>query len=166
MKTTSIDQIYVTAQNLQRTQKKWHFHILTPECQLNTTDQYALILENISDQEIWVCYSAEPYMDVGQKLVQLLHGDDVVMTDTQDVQKPPSPQVKELLQRAKQMSQQGRFWHHHMLFPGCMFNNHEEKYVIVFEDQANQKIIESLSDKEPKSDLQHIERLFYSQQKK
>ena len=52
-----------------------------------------------------------------------------------------------------------------MLFPGCKYNKHGDKWVIVFEDMEKGEIIESISEDEPKSDLQHIEGLFYSQKK-
>lgn len=68
-------------------------------------------------------------------------------------------------QKAKQLNKSGKAWHHHMLFPGCMFNKHVGKYVIVFENKKAGEIIESISDDEPKGDLQHIETLFYKQKK-
>jgi len=111
-----------------------------------------------------VC-SDEPYLGVGRELVKLLHGDDVVKDEPEENIVPPSEQVGRLLVRAKQLTEKEKFWHHHMLFPGCKYNKHGNKWVIVFEDQEQGKIIESVSENEPKSDLQHIERLFYNQQK-
>lgn len=52
-----------------------------------------------------------------------------------------------------------------MLFPNCMFNKNKDKWAIIFEDQERNEIIESVTDKEPKTDLQYIESLFYSQKK-
>ena len=165
MKKTTIQDIEYRAKDLQGSGKKWHFHILTPDCQLNETDQYSLVLENTSDNEIWVCYSDEPYMDIGQKLVKILHGDDVVKENEEEKTQEPSSEVKRLLNRAKEINSQGKFWHHHMLFPGCRFNKHQGKFVIVFEDQENNEVVESMSDDEPKSDLQHIEGFFYAQKR-
>lgn len=166
MKNTTINQIIETAKRLSNEKKKWHFHILTPECQLNDSKSYALVLENTTDDETLVCYSDEPYMDIGKELVKLLHGENVV---TVDKQKPnevePSAQVKRILQRARQLNEKGESWHHHMLFPNCRFNKHKGKWTIVFEDKEKDEVIESVSDDEPKADLQHIETLFYQQKK-
>ena len=76
-----------------------------------------------------------------------------------------SEHVAKLLVRAKELTAHNIFWHHHMLFPGCKYNTHEGKGVIVFEDMETGEVIESVSDTEPISDLQHIEGLFYGQKK-
>lgn len=166
MKKTGVGELRQIAKELASSGKKWHFHILTPECQLNDSDKCAFVLENADDNEAWVCYSDQPQMDLGKELVKLLHGNDVVKGEGEEIEIPPSPQVKELLKRASDLNRRGKFWHHHMLFPGCRFNKYKGKYVIVFEDQEKGEIIESVSDGEPKCDLQHIERLFYSQKRK
>jgi hypothetical protein len=166
MKQATISQIKKKAKQLASAGKNWHFHILTPECQLNDKKSYALILENATDDEVLVCYSDEPYMDIGKELVKLLHGEDVVKDKNQQTEvTEPSPQVQEILKRAQQLNAAGKSWHHHLLFPGCRFNNHPDKWVIIFEDKEAGEIIESVSDNEPKEDLQHIETLFYQQKK-
>lgn len=166
MKNATIKEIKQKAKELVTTKKKWHFHILTPECQLNDEDNYALVLENTTDDESFVCRSDEPYMDIGKELVKLLHGDDVVDDKAQKVEKAePSEQVQKILSRAKQLNSEGKAWHHHMLFPNCRFNKHQGKWTIIFEDKESGEVIESVSDNEPKGDLQHIETLFYQQKK-
>lgn len=159
----TVEHIVHLAQQFAQAQKQWHFHILTPDCMLNTKKQYALILENVTDQQVHAVYADQPYMGVGQTLVQLLHGNDVLRDRGDELSVPPSPQVSKLLKRAQELSLQGLFWHHHMLFPGCQFNKHSDKWVIIFEDPATQELIESISEQEPKGDLQHIEALFYAQ---
>ena len=52
-----------------------------------------------------------------------------------------------------------------MLFPYCKFNKNKGKWTIIFEDKEKNEIIESITDTEPKTDLQYIEALFYSQKK-
>ncbi len=157
------NQLKQLAQQFAEQGKNWHFHILTPNCQLNETDKYALILENSTDNEFYVVYSDEPYMAIGQELVALLHGKDVIKDEFSINSVSPSEQVRRLLDRAKELTSKGVFWHHHTLFPGCKYNKHVGKWVIVFEDQEKGEIIESLTDDEPKSDLQYIEGLFYKQ---
>jgi len=162
----TIEEIKKLAVQFNLEYKKWHFHILTPECQLNDTDKYVLVLENTTDNKEYCVYSDEPYMDIGKELVQLLHGNDVIKSkeEKKDLD-PASKKVIEILKRAKELTEKNIFWHHHMLFPGCKFNKHQDKWVIVFEDPEKGNIIESVSDLEPKNDLQYIEDLFYKQKK-
>lgn len=160
MTTTQLKQI---ARQYAEQGKNWHFHILTPKCQLNEVDKYAIVLENTTDNEFYVVYSEDPQMEIGQELVALLHGKDVIKKASSKDSVSPSEQVQRLLDRAKQLTTKGVFWHHHTLFPGCKYNKHVGKWVIVFEDQEKGEIIESLTDDEPKSDLQYIEGLFYKQ---
>jgi len=128
----TINEIKSLAKQFAANHKRWHFHILTPDCQLNDSGKYALVLENVSDNQHFVVFSDEPYMDVGKELVALLHGADVIKEVTKEIPSPPSDQVAHLLTRAKELSQKGIFWHHHMLFPGCKYNKHENMWVIVF----------------------------------
>lgn len=167
MKQVSLENIQQAAKKLANTDKDWHFHILTPECQLNDQPKYALILENTSENQFLVHYSDEPAMDVGQQLVKLLHGDDVVGdTGVEESQSTPSSdKVKTILDKAEKMNQTGQFWHHHMLFPECKFNRHQGRWTIIFEDQDTGEVLESVSEDEPKSDLKLIKSLFYQQEK-
>jgi len=162
---TSIDQIKGLAKKLAVDKKSWHFHILTPECHLSTTEQYALIVENSTDKKTYACYSDKPYMGVGEVFVKLLHGDDVMQNKAKaEKLTSPSKPVKKLIKRAKKLNQQGKFWHHHMLFPDCIFND-SGKWLILFEDQDKDEVLKSATDNEPKSDLKHIETLFYNQKR-
>ena len=165
MKEISIEQIKVLAEKFSKNDTKWHFHILTPTCLLNTEKQYALVLEDTTNNNSYVCYSEKPYMGVGEVLVKLLHGNDVVKDKSEKKELSPSENVKKILKRANELSRKGVFWHHHMLFPDCIFNKDREKWAIIFEDPEKNMIIKSVSDKEPKSDLQHIEALFYKQKR-
>lgn len=161
----NIEDIKVQARQFSQDGKAWHFHILTPECLLNDTGMYALILENATDHAEQVVFSEEPYMGVGEELVKLLHGADVMKEDAGTKKISPSEHVAKILVRAKELTAHNIFWHHHMLFPGCKYNTHGGKWVILFEDTETGEVIESASDTEPKSDLQHIEGLFYAQKK-
>ena len=164
IKSTS-SQIVGIAESCAASMKSWHFHLMSPECLLNKTGKYALILENGTDHETYECLSESPYMDIGKNLVQLLHGNDVIKTEVEPKLLPPSPAVSKILVRAKQSNGRGKFWHHHMLFPDCAYNKNSGQWAIVFEDQENKEVIISLSDAEPKNDLQYIENLFYQQKK-
>ena len=163
---STLDEIMGYAYDFVAQKESWHFHILTPECMLNNTGRYALIIENTISGKSSVCYSDEPYMDVGKELVKLLHGDDVVSEETKDSNTTESSQaVQDIITRVRSLNEQGVSWHHHMLFPGCRFNNHSDMWVIVFEDKETGEIVESVTSREPKSDLVQIESLFYVQKK-
>lgn len=166
MKKAPIIKIKQKVKEFATAGKKWHFHILTPECQLNEEGNYALILENTSENESFIYRSDEPYMDIGKELVRLLHGDNIVKDDNRQTKvAEPSLLIQEILKRAKQLNDAGKSWHHHMLFPGCTFNKNQGKWTIIFEDKETGKVIESVSNDEPKKDLQYIEKLFYQQKK-
>lgn len=153
MQITSVEEIKKLAEQYSTAGNKWHFHILTPQCQLNKENKYALILENALNNTTHVCYSEEPYMSIGKELVRLLHGKDVIKNQQEKKKQPPSSGVEKLLIRAKQLNEQGKFWHHHMLFPYCRFNNNKNKWAIIFEEKENSEVIESVTDSEPKTDL-------------
>jgi hypothetical protein len=104
-------------------------------------------------------------MDIGKTLVQLLHGNDVIKTEAEPKLLPPSLEVIKIIKRAQDSNKAGKFWHHHMLFPDCIYNKNPGQWAIVFEDQVNKEVITSLSADEPKNDLQYIENLFYQQKK-
>lgn len=160
MQETNIDDIMQKARAFVAENKKWHFHMLTPDCMYNENGKHAFILENETDSESFVTYSDERYMEQGQELVKMLHGKDVVESATGS-----GGDIQEILEKAKKFNESGVQWHHHILFPNCIFNKHSGKWCIVFEDKEENRLIESLSDNEPKDNLKEIESLFYAQKK-
>ncbi|MGD8744531.1 MAG: hypothetical protein PVJ52_02980 [Candidatus Woesebacteria bacterium] len=109
MNEVSVNKIRSLANRFNKEGNKWHFHILTPECQLNDRDDYALVLESAVNNKSYVCYSKKPYMNIGEELVKLLHGDDVIK-DKKDGTSVPSSKVEKLLKRAKELNEKGHFW--------------------------------------------------------
>lgn len=164
MKSTSINTIVAHAKKANTSSQKWHFHILSPECDLNTKKQFALVFENTDTQETLVHYSANPLMSTGKQLVQLLHGQDVIPTQKQALTQP-SAFIQPILAKASELSKKRQFWHHHLFFPACQFNPHLGQWTICLEDQESGEVLESVYAKEPKSDLKHLEALFYAQKK-
>ena len=70
MKEITIEQAEEKAKEWQSQGKKWHFHMLTPDCVFNENkEKHAFVLENRTDDETFVVYSEKRYMDLGQKLV-------------------------------------------------------------------------------------------------
>ena len=165
MKKASIEKIVELAEKWQAEGKAWHFHMLTPGCMFNDiSDKHAFVLENCSDKETYVTYSDERYMQQGKHLVKLLHGENITTSD-QSSAKSPSSTVQEIVKRAESLNSKGLTWHHHMLFPNCIFNKQAGKWNIVFEDSESGELLEATYDSEPKSDLSSVEELYYAQKK-
>jgi hypothetical protein len=161
MQEITIQEVMEKAKEWQKEGKKWHFHMLTPDCMFNERkDKHTFVLENETDDEVFVVYSDERYMKEGQELVQIIHGKEIMAEGSKPVE---DENIKLILEKAKRFNENGIHWHHHMLFPNCIFNKHKGKYCIVFEDKEENKIIESVSDEEPKENLNKIEVLYYQQ---
>ncbi len=135
---------------------------MTQDCSLNDSSQYALILESPDSEEVFAHYCSEKPMDIGKRLVKLLHRTDIMQEGT-EIKEMPSAAVM-IINRAKELNAKGIQWHHYMLFPDCMFNNHKGKWTILFEDCTNKQTLESVTSNEPISELKEIETLFYKQQ--
>ena len=136
-----------------------HFHIMSPTCVYNKSDKFAFILEG--PETTYVHYSDKAEKELGKRLAPLLHGEKVLDSASTDSSYSPSPEVDRIIERAKQLNEHGQTWHHHMLFPGCTFNQYKPKYALVLEDPETGGLLTSLSDTEPTNDLKQIESLFY-----
>ena len=163
MKETDIDQIMHTAEECVQQSKLWHFHMLTPDCMFNKQDgKHAFVLEDCTDKITYVAYSDTRYMEQGKQLVQKLHGDSIVEAVASN--NPPANQsMVAILQRARDLNAKEIHWHHHMLFPNCIYNPHPEKWCIVFEDKETGRLIEATYEQEPSADLRAIEVEYYAQ---
>lgn len=167
MKTTTILEIINEAKRCVKDGKHWHFHILTQGCQLNEHPGFSLIIEIPSENRQRVFYSDNRPMAAGKELIQLLHGNDVVQGNGEPAHDGSlSPNAEIIIARARQLSENGKFWHHHVLFPDCVFNKDKGRWTILFEDQEKGGTLKSVSDDEPKAELKQIETLFYQQDKK
>jgi len=162
MNSLSIGEIKRKAINFAKSGSNWHFHILTPECKLNSKDQFAFVLEDSNSDTSYVFYSNKPPMDLGAELVKLLVNKDILVEKSK-VESKISAKVQKIKKRAEKLTKQDKFWHHHMLFPKCVFNKHKGKWTIMFEDQKLKQVIESVTENEPKFDLKQLEILYYKQ---
>ncbi|MFH1506193.1 MAG: hypothetical protein ABIE94_04380 [archaeon] len=163
MKEITIEQAEEKAKSWQEQGKKWHFHMLTPDCVVNKNkEHHAFVLENRTDDETFVVYSDKRYMEEGQRLVQLIHGNKLFDKEEQK-KKGSSEKVRFIVEKAKELNKKGIHWHHHILFPDCIFNKHPGKWVIVFEDKETGETKEVLYDEEPIDDMRETEMLYYAQ---
>lgn len=163
MKEDSVQEIESKVEEFIRAGKKWHYHLLTPSCSFNTHQKNALFLENPENNEVFISYSDEPEMEASKRLAQKLHGDKVF--NVQDEGQEPSSEVQPIIERIKSLVVEGKAWHHHVFFPGCVFNKNKNGWMIVLEDKSRGEVLEAILNTEPKEDLRQIEALFYSQKK-
>jgi hypothetical protein len=166
MQEISIEELIEKAKGFQRAGKKWHFHMLTEDCKFNERkDKNSFVLENETDSENFVVYSEKRLMEEGKELVKILHGEKI-LEENENKEKSREVEdknIKLMLEKAEKLNEKGIKWHHHMLFPNCIFNKHKGKWCIVFEDKEESKVIESISEKEPTENLRKIELLYYAQ---
>lgn len=161
MQEVSKENILKIAQELHDSQKEWHFHLLTPDCLLNTSGKFVLVLEDKDNKEVYSYVADEKPMDTSEALLRLLHGNKIM--DEKEELGEVSEKVKGMMKRAKELNENGYFWHHHVLFPYCTYNSHPGKWTVVLEDTQKKEKMESESDEEPKADMKEIEPAFYHQ---
>lgn len=160
---TTPEAIETQARRWHSQQKDWHFHALSPDCLFNKQPgRHALVLENSSDHQIYILYSEAEEIALAQTLVKLLHG-DAILEQQPDNPPPKPPQMERILERAATLNRANLAWHHHLFFPHCVYNQDRDRWKIVFEDRANDQLLEVLYDEEPVEDLNKIELLYFAQ---
>lgn len=164
MQITTLESIVKEAETAAHSNNSWHFHMLSPNCKFNDNPKQHALLVEILNGPTWVTYSDERPMDIGQKLVALLHGNKI-LTGSGDTNRTTQPEMKTILDRTKDLNAKGILWHHHMLFPQCVLNQHQGKWNLIFEDPETNEILNVLYESEPINDLKEVEALFYAQKK-
>ncbi len=157
MQEISLDSIKLKAESFHRQGLKWHFHILTPDCKFNEDSRYVFIIE--SPTRTYVYYSNKAEKELGKELVPLLHGSKVLKEEATTSNHQPSEKVLKIIQLAKYLNEQGKEWHHHVLFPGCIYNKNSPKFTLIFE--GAEEVLENVTQNEPTADIKLIEPLFY-----
>ena len=126
MHRVSPTEILKTAKKLNNYGKKWHFHILTPGCDFNKDKRFALILENTSDNEQFVHFSLKKPLETGKKLVEILYGKGISknkkVSSKGEGKDNLTQNVKQMIKTATELNLKGFSWHHHTLFPDCIYN--------------------------------------------
>jgi hypothetical protein len=162
MEEITIDELVDKAKALHKEGKKWHFHMLTPDCMFNERkDKQAFVLEDEQESQGFVTYSDKKYMGEREILLKMLHGKEVL--EEKLGRREEDANIRAIVEKARRFNEQGIPWHHHVFFPNCIFNKHQGKWCIAFEDKEEDRVIESISDSEPKEDLKEIEPLFSAQ---
>ena len=162
MRETTIADLMEEVRHYHKHAVKWHFHMLTPQCIFNKkSGKHALILENDTEHYQLAVYSEKRLFEQGKTLLGLLHGEEVF--EESEADEGESPNFEIILEKAERLNERGTPWHHHLLFPSCVFNEEKGKWCLLFEDQETGKTIKCFSLSEPKEKLKKIEALFYQQ---
>ena len=143
----------------QRGGQEWHFHLLSPGCLFNPTKTHELFLE--SKRGAFVVKSHRSLTGIGRVLSHLLHSSRLRVSVS-----PRNPTMSKLLDRVEHLTSKRIKWHHHVLFPHCMFNKRWGKWTIAFEDPLNNKITEVVYPNYPEADVAKLEKAFYLQKAK
>lgn len=140
----------------------WHFHVLSPVCLHNPfAGQYALVIENDAAHTAFIAEAGADFPEIDKKLVKLLHGDDIL--DHKTVSRDPaSVAASRLLSHLHALQASGEPWHHHMHFPGCVFNPHPGKWSISVESEG--LMIAEAYDAEPVDVLRQVEVIYFADQ--
>ncbi len=135
---------------------------MSPDCFLNENSRYAFVLECADKNIALVHLSDQPEKSLAAELSPLLHGSDVMDATSTQKQYTPSGIVAQMSQRAQELNDKSIEWHHHMLFPDCMFNTHAPNHVLMLEDSSTGEAIISITEYDPIDDLKQIENLYFA----
>lgn len=164
MQEITIDQVREKARSWQAKGEKWHFHVLFPDCIFNTqSNQYALVLENRTRDQTFAVYSDNGFAKLSQELLKLLYGDNILDKTRlvpRAISETPS---RPILKRCEALIRDNIPWHHHMLFPDCIYNQHRGKWNLVLESGGESQIINELYDEEPREDFQQMEIAYFEE---
>ena len=142
----------------------WHFHMMPPDCVLNKErNEHALVLENETDNKIYVVYSDKALVDLDREFVQIRFGEQI-LSGGEEHGISHNKTMQKILQKSASLNNRKVLWHHHILFPDCLYNEHKGKWVILFENVAENEIMEAVYDTKPEDDLRRIEVLFFEQE--
>jgi hypothetical protein len=164
VKERTVSQVIEIARRCKDAGKGWHFHVLPPGCHFSPQpERFVLVMENRSDEETFAVYGDDPFIEASQELVTLLHG-DTILDKKKGKTQSSNPAIQQVLERAQACIECGIYWHHHMLFPNCVFNQHAGMWNLVFKDPETGEVLETLYPEEPLADLCRLEVLYFSQQ--
>ena len=161
MEIATLEEIRIVALRNHANKTTWHFHVMSPTCMLNSFDQYAFVLE-APDENLMIGYlSDHAQKDLAKELSPLLHGSDVMDSNSTKETYEPTQIVLEMKQRALELNRDSIEWHHHMLYPGCAFNQYKPNHVLMIEDPLSEQAVLSITEHDPIDDLKQIENLFF-----
>lgn len=134
-----------------------HIHTTVPGCAITGTSRRAIVLEATDEGRTYLFLDDQPIEERARPLAILLHGEDSVPADTDDLE-PASAAVTAMADRMR--AGKGHF---HILNPVCQVNPHPGRWTVLFED-VDRGSIESVSDERPLADIRLVERLIYAKE--
>lgn len=141
---------------LQAARATWHFHVLSPVCLHNPfPGNFALVIEQ-DGQGPMIADAGKAFPEVDKDLVKLLHGDDIL--DGPNASNPGRGRSR-LLDHVQSLQDAREAWHHHMHFPGCVFNPHPGKWSISVESEK--MLLAEAFDVEPRDVLRDVEHCYF-----
>lgn len=140
--------------------KKWHLHVLSPDCVHNPEPgRYGLVIENDTDGITYLAFSSE-FPEADKDLVKILHGEDILDASKASGSGQGALPVSQLLSRVIELDASDADWHHHMHFPDCVFNPHRGRWSISVED-GNGGMFSETYGEEPADILREIEVIYF-----
>ncbi len=156
MQEITIEQVRAKARELQQKGQKWHVHALFPGCVFSKQpDKHAFVLEDRSSDLTYVTYSDKGFAELSHELLKLRYGEKILEKPANEARQDIS--ANPLLNQCREFQRNQLPWHHHMLFPDCIFNEHRGKWNIVLEGGEPAICINELSDEEPLALLRELE---------
>lgn len=138
----------------------WHFHVLSPVCLHNPfAGHYALVVENDATHDAWIADAGAEFPEIDKHLVTLLHGEDI-LDHAAAPGKPEAVTSSRLLVHLRSLQAAGEAWHHHMHFPGCVFNPHPGTWSISVESEG--LLLAEAYDAEPVDVLRQVELSYFA----
>jgi hypothetical protein len=141
--------------DIVRAGARGHIHTTVPGCAITGSTQRAIVLEATDEGKAYAFFDDQPIEARAKPLAILLHGEDSVPADTEDLE----PACEAVVAMAERM--RGGKGHFHILNPACQFNRHPGRWTVLFED-VERGPLESVSDERPLADIRLVERLIYA----
>lgn len=158
----TIEEARQKARELEENQRKWHFHVLFPGCVFNESEEKnALVMEDRTSDVTYVVYSDQSMTTFGNELMRNYFSE--IYPDHEDMESGGKYSDHEILDQCRRLQQEGTAWHHHMLYPDCIFNDHKGKWNLVFESREAGLYLNETSEEEPLDILQQLEFAYFQQ---
>jgi hypothetical protein len=152
---TEYETLAGRAREIAEAGARGHIHTTVPGCVITGSDRRAIVLEATDEGHAYAFFDDEPIEERAKPLAVLLHGAESVPGESEALD-PPCGAVAAMGERMRL----GK-GHFHILNPVCLVNPHPGRWTILFED-AEQGLLESVTDERPLADIRFVERLIYA----
>jgi hypothetical protein len=112
-------------------------------------------MEDSSSHITYAIYSEQGFVELSQQFLKLHYGEDILRRPVNGTAQKTS--ANQLLNQVDIFNRTSVPWHHHILLPGCIFNEHPDKWTIILEGGEGQYTLYELYEEEPLEVLQLLE---------